>query len=40
VLQVAAVMAREHSPLVAIVADRNVLLGVITLDGLLERVLA
>jgi CBS domain-containing protein len=40
VLQVAAVMAREHSPLVAIVENQGAMLGVITLDALLERVLA
>jgi predicted transcriptional regulator len=38
VLEVAALMARTHSPLVAVV-DHNRLLGAVTLDRLLERVL-
>ncbi|MFI7068410.1 CBS domain-containing protein [Kribbella sp. NPDC050124] len=40
VLEVAAVMARARSPLVAIAEDDGSLIGVITLDALLERVLA
>lgn len=39
-LEIAALMARSRSPLVAVVDDTGVLLGAITLDGLLERVLA
>jgi CBS-domain-containing membrane protein len=39
VLEIAALMARTHSPLVAVIdADRR-LLGAITLDGLLDRLL-
>lgn len=34
-LEVAAVMARQHSPLVAVVNDRGELLGAITLDRLI-----
>ncbi|TCC26872.1 CBS domain-containing protein [Kribbella speibonae] len=40
VLEIAAVMARSRSPLVAIAEHNGPLLGVITLDALLERVLA
>ena len=39
-LEIAALMARSHTPLVAVVNDRGVMIGAITLDGLLERVLA
>jgi predicted transcriptional regulator len=39
VLEVATIMARTHSPLVAVV-DRGPLLGVVTLDRLLDRILA
>lgn len=40
VLEIAAVMARSHTPLVA-VADRNApMIGAITLDTLLDRMLA
>jgi len=39
VLEIAAVMARVRSPLVAVV-DGGTLLGVITLDALLDRMLA
>jgi CBS domain-containing protein len=39
VLEVAAIMARTRSPLVA-VATKNQLLGAITLDALLDRMLA
>ena len=39
-LEMAALMARSRSPLVAVVDDRKVLLGVVTLDALLDRVLA
>ncbi|MEV6159553.1 CBS domain-containing protein [Nonomuraea sp. NPDC052129] len=39
VLELAALMARTHSPLVAIVADGR-LLGAVTLQALLDRVLA
>lgn len=38
-LEIAALMARSGSPLVAVVDDRGVMVGAITLDGLLERVL-
>jgi CBS domain-containing protein len=40
VLEVAALMARARSPLVAVVDDAGVLTGVITLDALLDRMLA
>lgn len=40
VLEVAALMARARSPLVAVVDDDGVLLGVVTTDALLDRVLA
>ncbi len=33
-------MARSRSPLVAVVDDDHVLVGAVTLNGLLERVLA
>lgn len=39
-LEIAALMARSRSPLVAVVNDRGLMVGAITLDGLLERVLA
>jgi CBS domain-containing protein len=39
-LEVAALMARSGSPVVAVVDERRVMVGAITLDGLLERVLA
>jgi CBS domain-containing protein len=39
-LEVAALMARSGSPLVAVVDERGLMVGAITLDGLLERVLA
>jgi predicted transcriptional regulator len=39
VLEVAALMARTHSPLVAVVEDRR-LVGAVTLQALLDRVLA
>jgi CBS domain-containing protein len=39
-LEIAALMARSRSPLVAVVDDHGVLIGAVTLDGLLERVLA
>jgi CBS domain-containing protein len=39
-LEIAALMARSRSPLVAVVDDRGVLIGAVTLDGLLDRVLA
>lgn len=39
-LEIAALMARSHSPLVAVVNDGGVMVGAITLDGLLDRVLA
>jgi CBS domain-containing protein len=39
-LEVAALMARSRSPLVAVVDEHGVMIGAITLDGLLERVLA
>ena len=39
VLEMAALMARTHSPLVAIVADGR-LMGAVTLPALLDRVLA
>jgi CBS domain-containing protein len=38
VLEIAALMARARSPLVAVVADRR-MLGAITLDALLDRML-
>ncbi|MCU7731027.1 CBS domain-containing protein [Actinoplanes sp. KI2] len=38
-LEVAAVMARANVPLVAVVDAASVMTGVITLDGLLDRVL-
>ncbi|MER6004514.1 CBS domain-containing protein [Nonomuraea angiospora] len=39
VLELAALMARTHSPLVAIVDDDRRLLGAVTLQALLDRVL-
>jgi CBS domain-containing protein len=39
-LEIAALMARSRSPLVAVEDDRHRLLGAVTLDGLLDRVLA
>lgn len=39
-LEIAALMARSGSPLVAVVDERGLMIGAITLDGLLERVLA
>jgi predicted transcriptional regulator len=39
-LEIAALMARSRSPLVAVVDDSGLLIGAVTLDGLLERVLA
>lgn len=39
-LEIAALMARASSPLVAVVDDAGVLLGAVTLDGLLDRILA
>ncbi|MFI1994533.1 CBS domain-containing protein [Actinoplanes sp. NPDC020271] len=38
-LEVAAVMARSNVPLVAVVDKTKVMTGVITLDGLLDRIL-
>lgn len=38
-LEVAAVMARSNVPLVAVVDKKKVMTGVITLDGLLDRIL-
>lgn len=40
VLEVAALMARARSPLVAVVDGAGVLMGVITTDALLDRMLA
>lgn len=40
VLEVAAVMARARSPLVAVALDGEPMLGAITLDSLLDRMLA
>ena len=39
-VEIAALMARSRSPLVAVVNDDHVLIGAVTLNGLLERVLA
>lgn len=39
-LEIAALMARSRSPLVAVVDAHGIMLGAITLDGLLDRVLA
>ncbi len=39
-LEIAALMARSRTPLVAVVDARGAFLGAVTLDGLLERVLA
>lgn len=38
-LEVAALMARSRTPVVAVVDDAGLFIGAITLDGLLERVL-
>ncbi|WP_164842736.1 CBS domain-containing protein [Actinoplanes solisilvae] len=38
-LEVAAVMARSATPLVAVVDEHRVMTGAITLDGLLDRIL-
>ena len=40
VLEVASVMARSNVPLVAVVDENRVMIGAITLDGLLDRMLA
>jgi CBS domain-containing protein len=40
VLEMAALMARTHTPLVAVVEPDGALQGAITLDALLDRVLA
>lgn len=40
VLEIAALMARTHCPLVAIAARRGPLLGVVTLDALMDRILS
>ncbi|WP_431925291.1 CBS domain-containing protein [Nonomuraea jabiensis] len=40
VLELAALMARTHSPLVAVVDGDRRLIGAVTLQGLLDRVLA
>jgi CBS domain-containing protein len=39
-LEVAALMARTRSPLVAVVDDTGTIAGAVTLDGLLDRMLA
>ncbi|GAA0448175.1 histidine kinase [Paractinoplanes deccanensis] len=39
VLEVASIMARSNVPLVAVVDEAGVMTGVITLDGLLDRML-
>jgi CBS domain-containing protein len=39
-LEIAALMARSRSPLVAVVDAAGLLIGAVTLDGLLDRVLA
>jgi CBS domain-containing protein len=39
-LEIAALMARSRSPLVAVVDDQGVLIGAVTLHALLDRVLA
>ncbi|HEX5088107.1 MAG TPA: CBS domain-containing protein [Nocardioides sp.] len=39
-LEIASLMARSRSPLVAVVDDAGAFVGAVTLDGLLERVLA
>jgi CBS domain-containing protein len=39
-LEIVALMARSRSPLVAVVDDSGRLVGAVTLDGLLKRVLA
>jgi predicted transcriptional regulator len=39
-LEIAALMARSRSPLVAVVDDRKLLLGAVTLDALLDKVLS
>jgi CBS domain-containing protein len=38
-LEIAALMARTRSPLVAVIGDDGALIGVITLHGLLDRIL-
>jgi CBS domain-containing protein len=38
-LEIAALMARSRSPLVAVIDDAGALVGAVTLDGLLDRVL-
>lgn len=40
VLEIAALMARTRTPLVAVVDDRGALAGAITLDALLDRLVA
>jgi CBS domain-containing protein len=40
VLEIAALMARSHTPLVAVVDPETGLLGAVTLDALLDRMLA
>jgi len=40
VLEMAALMARAHSPLVAVARPKGELIGAVTLDALLDRVLA
>ena len=40
VLEIAALMARARSPLVAVVDRREGMLGAITLDALLDRLVA
>ncbi len=39
-LEIASLMARSRSPLVAVVDEHDVFVGTVTLDGLLDRVLA
>lgn len=40
VLEIAALMARSHCPLVAVIGQDGQLLGMITLDTLMDRILA
>jgi len=40
VLEIAALMARTRTPLVAVVGDDGALLGAVTLDALLDRLVA
>ena len=40
VLEIAALMARTRSPLVAVVGADGALLGAVTLDALLDRLVA